>query len=221
MPRKLFVTTALPYANAPFHIGHMMEYIQADIWVRFQRMQGHQVHFVFADDAHGAPIMIAAEKAGKTPQQFVAEIAAGRQPYLDGFHISFDNWHSTDGAENHELAKDIYLHLRREDLIAVKSVEQFFDPVKSMFLPDRYVKGECPVCAAKEQFGDSCEVCGSVYAPTALKNPTSALTGSVPVLKSSEHYFFQLSSQRCLDFLQAWTHEPGRLQPEVLNKISE
>ena len=221
MPRKLFVTTALPYANAPFHIGHMMEYIQADIWVRFQRMQGHQVHFVCADDAHGAPIMIAAEKAGKTPQQFVAEIAAGRQPYLDGFHISFDNWHSTDGAENHALAKDIYLHLRKEDLIAVKSVEQFFDPVKSMFLPDRYVKGECPVCASKDQFGDSCEVCGSVYAPTALKNPTSALTGSVPVLKSSEHYFFQLSSQRCLDFLQAWTSEPGRLQPEVLNKISE
>ena len=221
MPRKLFVTTALPYANAPFHIGHMMEYIQADIWVRFQRMQGHQVHFVCADDAHGAPIMIAAEKAGKSPQQFVAEIAAGRQPYLDGFHISFDNWHSTDGAENHALAKDIYLHLRKEDLIAVKSVEQFFDPVKSMFLPDRYVKGECPVCAAKDQFGDSCEVCGSVYAPTALKNPTSALTGSVPVLKSSEHYFFQLSSQRCLDFLQEWTHEPGRLQPEVLNKISE
>jgi methionyl-tRNA synthetase len=221
MPRKLFVTTALPYANAPFHIGHMMEYIQADIWVRFQRMQGHQVHFVCADDAHGAPIMIAAEKAGKTPQAFVAEIAAGRQPYLDGFHISFDNWHSTDGAENHALAKDIYLHLRKEDLIAVKSVEQFFDPVKSMFLPDRYVKGECPVCAAKDQFGDSCEVCGSVYAPTALKNPTSALTGAVPVLKSSEHYFFQLSSQRCLDFLREWTHEPGRLQPEVLNKISE
>ncbi|HEX2539874.1 MAG TPA: methionine--tRNA ligase [Caldimonas sp.] len=221
MPRKLFVTTALPYANAPFHIGHMMEYIQADIWVRFQRMQGHQVHFVCADDAHGAPIMIAAEKAGKTPQQFVAEIASGRQPYLDGFHISFDNWHSTDGPENHELAKDIYLHLRKEDLISVKSVEQFFDPVKSMFLPDRYVKGDCPVCAAKDQFGDSCEVCGSVYAPTALKNPLSALTGSVPVLKSSEHYFFQLSSQRCLDFLREWTHEPGRLQDEVLNKISE
>ncbi|MEO7057038.1 MAG: methionine--tRNA ligase, partial [Caldimonas sp.] len=221
MPRKLFVTTALPYANAPFHIGHMMEYIQADIWVRFQRGQGHEVHFVCADDAHGAPIMIAAEKVGKTPQQFVAEIAAGRRQYLDGFHISFDNWHSTDGAENHALARDIYCALRKDDLIDVKSVEQFFDPVKAMFLPDRYIQGECPVCGAKDQFGDSCEVCGSVYAPTALKNPTSTLTGAVPILKSSEHYFFKLSSERCLDFLRRWTHEPGRLQPEVLNKISE
>ena len=221
MPRKLFVTTALPYANAPFHIGHMMEYIQADIWVRFQRMSGHAVHFVCADDAHGAPIMIAADKAGMTPQQFVAAIAAGRKPYLDGFQISFDNWHSTDGPENHELAKDIYLQLRKEGLIAVRSVEQFFDPVKSMFLPDRYIRGECPVCGAKDQYGDSCEVCGSVYAATALKNPYSALSGAPPVLKSSEHYFFQLSSQRCLDFLKQWTNEPGRLQPEVLNKISE
>ena len=221
MPRQLFVTTALPYANAPFHIGHMMEYIQADIWVRLQRMRGHEVHFVCADDAHGAAIMIAAEKAGKTPQQFVAEIAEGRKRYLDGFQISFDHWHSTDGPENHALAKDIYLHLRKEGLIAVKSVEQFFDPVKGMFLPDRYIRGECPVCGAKDQYGDSCEVCGSVYAATALKNPTSTLSGAAPVLKSSEHHFFQLSSQRCLDFLKAWTHEPGRLQPEVLHKISE
>ena len=221
MPRKLFVTTALPYANAPFHIGHMMEYIQADIWVRFQRMRGHQVHFVCADDAHGAPIMIAAEKAGKTPPEFVAGIAAGRKPYLDGFHISFDNWHSTDGPENHALAKDIYLHLRKEGLITVKAVEQFFDPVKSMFLPDRYIRGECPVCGTPDRYGDSCDVCGSVYAATALKNPHSVLSGATPVLKSSEHYFFQLSSQRCLDFLKRWTNDPGRLQPEVLNKISE
>jgi methionyl-tRNA synthetase len=221
MPRKLFVTTALPYANAPFHIGHMMEYIQADIWVRFQRMRGHAVHFVCADDAHGAPIMIAADKAGKTPQAFVAEIAAGRRPYIDGFHISFDNWHSTDGAENHALAKDIYLHLRKEGLIAVREVEQFFDPVKAMFLPDRYIHGECPVCGTPDRYGDSCDVCGSVYAATALKNPRSALSGATPVLKSSEHYFFQLSSQRCLEFLKGWTNEPGRLQTEVLNKISE
>ncbi|HEY2558268.1 MAG TPA: methionine--tRNA ligase [Caldimonas sp.] len=221
MPRKLFVTTALPYANAPFHLGHMMEYIQADIWVRLQRMRGHQVHFVCADDAHGAAIMIAADKAAKTPQAFVAEIAAGRKPYLDGFHISFDNWHSTDGAENHELARDIYLHLRKEGLIAVKPVEQFFDPVKAMFLPDRYIRGECPVCGAKDQYGDNCDVCGSVYAPTDLKNPYSTLSGAPPVLKKSEHYFFQLSSQRCLDFLKRWTREPGRLQPEVLNKVSE
>jgi methionyl-tRNA synthetase len=221
MARKLFVTTALPYANAPFHIGHMMEYIQADIWVRFQRMQGHQVHFVCADDAHGAPIMIAAEKAGKTPQDFVAEIAAGRKPYLDGFHIGFDNWHSTDGLENHALAQDIYLALRKNSLIAERTIEQFFDPVKSMFLPDRYIKGECPNCGAKDQYGDNCDVCGSVYAPTDLKNPYSALSGATPVLKSSAHYFFQLSSARCIEFLQQWTATPGRLQPEVLNKIRE
>jgi len=221
MPRKLFVTTALPYANAPFHIGHMMEYIQADVWVRVQRMQGAQVHFVCADDAHGAPIMIAAEKAGKTPQEFVREIAAGRKQYLDGFHIGFDNWHSTDGPENHDLAKDIYRALRKEGLIAVRSIEQFYDPVKGMFLPDRYIKGECPRCGAKDQYGDSCEVCGAVYTPTELKNPYSTLTGATPVMKSSEHYFFQLSSQRCIDFLQEWTGKPGRLQPEVLNKIKE
>ncbi|WP_028999422.1 methionine--tRNA ligase [Azohydromonas australica] len=221
MTRQLFVTTALPYANGAFHIGHIMEYIQADIWVRFQRMRGNTVHFVGADDAHGAPIMIAAEKVGKTPQQFVAEIAAGRKQYLDGFHIAFDHWHSTDAPENHQLAQDIYRALRREGLIAVRNIEQFFDPVKSMFLPDRYIKGECPKCAAKDQYGDSCEVCGAVYAPTELKNPYSTLTGATPVMKSSEHHFFQLSSPRCLEFLQRWTQEPGRLQPEVLNKIKE
>ena len=220
MTRKLFVTTALPYANAPFHIGHMMEYIQADTWVRFQRMQGHQVHFVGADDAHGAPIMIAAEKAGKTPQAFVAEIAAGRKQYLDGFHIEFDNWHSTDGPENHALAQQIYLALRKEGLIAERTIEQFFDPVKSMFLPDRYIKGECPKCGTPDQYGDSCENCGAVYAPTDLKNPYSALSGAVPVMKKSVHYFFQLSSQRCSDFLQRWIeHTP--LQTEMVNKIKE
>jgi methionyl-tRNA synthetase len=219
--RKLFVTTALPYANAPFHIGHMMEYIQADIWVRFQRMVGHQVHFVCADDAHGAPIMIAAEKAGKTPQQFVAEIAAGRKQYLEGFHIGFDNWHSTDGPENHLLAQDIYRALRKNGLITERNIEQFFDPVKNMFLPDRYIKGECPRCGAKDQYGDNCEVCGAVYSPTELKNPYSVLTGATPILKSSDHYFFNLSSQRCIDFLREWTGVAGRLQPEVLNKIKE
>jgi methionyl-tRNA synthetase len=221
MTRKLFVTTALPYANAPFHIGHMMEYIQADIWVRFQRMNGAEVHFVGADDAHGAPIMIAAEKQGKTPQAFVAEIAAGRATYLDGFHIAFDNWSSTDSPENHALAKEIYLALRKNELIDVKTIEQFFDPVKSMFLPDRFIKGECPRCGTKDQYGDSCENCGAVYNPTELKNPYSALSGAVPVLRTSEHYFFRLSDPRCLDFLQKWTTDPGRLQPEVLNKIKE
>jgi len=218
--RKLFVTTALPYANGPFHIGHVMEYIQADIWVRFQRMQGHQVHFVCADDAHGAPIMIAAENAGMTPQAFVAQIAAGRQQYFDGFHISFDNWSSTDAPENHELSQDIYRALRRNELITTKTIEQFFDPVKSMFLPDRYIKGECPKCGAKDQYGDNCDTCGAVYAPTDLKNPYSTLSGATPVMKSSEHYFFKLSDPRCIAFLTQWTQQ-GHLQTEVLNKISE
>ena len=221
MTRKLFVTTALPYANGPFHIGHMMEYIQADIWVRFQRIAGHEVHFVCADDAHGAPIMIAAEKAGQTPQAFVAGVASGRQQYLDGFRIGFDNWHSTDAPENHQLAQDIYRALRKQGLIAERTIEQFYDPVKGMFLPDRYIKGECPKCGAKDQYGDNCEVCGAVYAPTDLKNPYSVLTGAVPILKSSAHYFFQLSSDRCVEFLKQWTTTPGRLQPEVLNKIKE
>jgi len=221
MTRKLFVTTALPYANAPFHIGHMMEYIQADIWVRFQRMNGAQVHFVGADDAHGAPIMIAAEKQGKTPQAFVAEVAAGRAKYLDGFHIAFDNWSSTDSPENHALSKEIYLALRKNELIDVKTIDQFFDPVKSMFLPDRFIKGECPRCGTKDQYGDACENCGAVYSPTELKNPYSALSGATPVMKSSEHYFFRLSDPRCMEFLQKWTTDTGRLQPEVLNKIKE
>ncbi|UFS56209.1 methionine--tRNA ligase [Comamonadaceae bacterium M7527] len=219
--RRLFVTTALPYANGNFHIGHIMEYIQADIWVRFQRMQGNEVHFVCADDAHGAPIMIAAEKAGKTPQQFVADIASGRKPYLDGFHIGFDNWHNTDGPENHELAQTIYRDLRDAGFIATKTIEQFFDPEKNMFLPDRFIKGDCPKCGAKDQYGDSCEVCGAVYAPTEVQNPYSALSGATPVMKSSEHYFFKLSDPRAIEFLKQWTAEEGRLQPEVLNKIKE
>ena len=225
-PRQLFVTTALPYANGNFHIGHIMEYIQADIWVRFQRMQGSQVNFVGADDTHGAPIMIAAEKAGKTPQQFVADIAAGRKPYLDGFHIQFDNWHSTDAPENHELARQIYRDLRDisaadgGSLIEVRSVEQFFDPQKNMFLPDRFIKGECPKCHAKDQYGDNCEVCGAVYAPTDLINPFSALSGAQPELKTSEHFFFKLSDPRCVEFLSQWTQD-GKLQPEVANKVKE
>jgi len=220
MSRQLFVTTALPYANGRFHIGHIMEYIQADIWVRHQRMQGNRVHFVCADDAHGAPIMIAAEKAGKTPQQFVAEIAAGRKPYLDGFHIAFDNWHSTDAPENHELAQAIYRDLKANGLIEARTIEQFFDPQKNMFLPDRFIKGECPKCHAKDQYGDNCEVCGAVYSPTELIEPYSALSGAKPELRTSEHFFFKLSDPRCLAFLKAWTHS-GAVQPEVLNKINE
>ena len=219
-PRRLFVTTALPYANGHFHIGHIMEYIQADIWVRFQRMQGHEVNFVCADDAHGAPIMIAADKAGKTPQQFVADIAAGRRPYLDGFHIGFDNWHSTDAPENHALAQDVYRALKANGLIETRTIEQFFDPEKNMFLPDRFIKGECPNCHAKDQYGDNCEVCGKVYSPTDLINPYSALSGAKPELRNSEHFFFKLSDPRCLEFLDQWT-QSGAVQPEVLNKISE
>lgn len=220
-PRKIFVTTALPYANGPFHIGHMLEYIQADTWVRFQRMQGAQVNFVGADDAHGAPIMIAAEKAGKTPEQFVADIAAGRKQYLDGFHIRFDNWHSTHSPENTELAQAIYHDLKAAGLIETRTIEQFFDPEKNMFLPDRYIKGECPRCHAKDQYGDNCEVCGAVYAPTDLIEPYSALSGAKPVLKNSEHFFFKLSDERCVQFLQEWTQNGVHVQPEVANKVKE
>lgn len=227
MTRKLFVTTALPYANAPFHIGHIMEYTQADIWVRFQRMAGHEVHFVCADDAHGVAIMISADKAGMEPKQFVAGIAAGRKQYLDGFYISFDNWHSTDAPENHELSKEIYRRLKAgsfnggQSLIETRTVEQFFDPAKNMFLADRFIKGECPKCGAKDQYGDSCESCGAVYAPTELTNPYSALSGATPVLKSSEHFFFKLSDPACRTFLRAWALDENRLQPEVMNKARE
>ena len=219
-PRQLFVTTALPYANGTFHIGHIMEYIQADIWVRYQRMQGHAVNFVGADDAHGAPIMIAAEKAGKTPEQFVADIAAGRQQYLDGFLISFDNWHTTHSPENTAISQAIYKDLKAGGLIETRTIEQFFDPEKGMFLPDRFIKGECPNCHAKDQYGDNCEVCGAVYAPTELIEPYSALSGARPELKTSEHFFFKLSDARCIEFLREWTTS-GAVQPEVLNKITE
>ncbi len=222
--RKLFVTTALPYANGPFHIGHIMEYIQADIWVRFQRMQGHEVHFVCADDTHGAPIMLKAEAEGVTPQALVARIAATRPKHLAGFHISFDHWHSTDSPENVELSQDIYRKLKAGGLVYAKPVEQFYDPVKAMFLPDRYIKGTCPKCGAKDQYGDACENCSSTYAPTDLVDPYSTLTGARPELRQSEHLFFQLSAPPVAAFLKQWTAapSPGRtLQPEVLNKVKE
>jgi methionyl-tRNA synthetase len=218
--RKLFVTTALPYANGPFHIGHIMEYIQADIWVRFKRMQGHQVHFVCADDTHGAPIMLKAEAEGVSPQALVARIATTRPRHLAGFHLSFDHWHSTDSPENVELSQDIYHRLKAAGLVYSKPIEQFYDPVKAMFLPDRYIKGTCPVCGARDQYGDACEVCGSVYAPTDLIDPYSALSGAKPILKSSDHFFFRLSDPACIEFLRGWTQD-GRLQPEVANKALE
>ncbi|MEO5699346.1 MAG: methionine--tRNA ligase [Casimicrobiaceae bacterium] len=221
--RHLFVTTALPYANGPFHIGHIMEYIQADIWVRFQRLCGNTVHFVCADDAHGAPIMLKAESEGVTPEALVARIAATRPRHLAGFHLSFDHWHSTDSAENVELSQDIYRRLRDRNpsLVSTRSVEQFFDPVKAMFLPDRYIKGTCPRCKAKDQYGDSCEVCGAVYAPTDLIDPYSTISGATPVRRSSEHFFFRLSDPACVAFLREWTQASGRLQPEVANKARE
>ena len=224
--RQIFVTTALPYANGPFHIGHIMEYIQADIWVRTQRMYGHTVCFVGADDTHGAPMMIAAQKEGVTPQEFVARIAAGRQAYLDGFHIKFDHWYSTDSTENVELSQDIYRRLKAAGLIYTKDIEQFYDPVKGMFLADRFIKGTCPKCGAEDQYGDNCEKCGAVYAPTELINPYSALSGATPELRHSTHYFFRLSDPICVQFLKDWVNGQGksgvdRVQPEIRAKDEE
>jgi len=222
MPRRtLFVTTALPYANGPFHIGHIMEYIQADIWVRYQRMRGHEMHFVGADDTHGAPIMLKAESDGITPRQLVAKIAATRPKVLAGFHLSFDFWHSTDSAENVELSQDIYRRLKHAGLIYSKPIEQFYDPVKGMFLADRYIKGECPNCHAAAQYADACEVCSIVNAPTDLLRPYSTLTGAVPILETSEHFFFKLSDPKCVGFLRDWLDAPERLQPQVANKARE
>ncbi len=224
--RQIFVTTALPYANGHFHIGHIMEYIQADIWVRTQRMYGHTVHFVGADDTHGAPMMIAAQKEGITPQEFVARIAAGRKAYLDGFHIKFDHWYSTDSEENVMLSQDIYKRLKAAGLIYTKDIEQFYDPVKGMFLADRFIKGTCPRCGAEDQYGDNCEKCGAVYSPTELINPFSALSGAKPELRKSTHYFFRLSDPSCVSFLRDWVNGKGksgadRVQPEIRAKDEE
>jgi methionyl-tRNA synthetase len=221
MTRKLFVTTALPYANGPFHIGHIMEYIQADIWVRFQRMLGNVVHFVCADDAHGAPIMLKAEAEGISPQELVARITADRPRYLQGFHIGFDHWYSTDSPENVALSQDIYRRLKAAGLVYVKAVEQFYDPVKAMFLADRYIKGECPNCHAKDQYADACEACSIVNSPTDLINPYSTLSGAKPLMKTSDHYFFRLSDPKCVEFLSGWLDTPERLQPQVVNKARE
>jgi|SRR5690625_67701 len=226
MSRTLFVTTALPYANGSFHIGHIMEYIQADIWVRTMRMAGHTVHFVGADDAHGAPIMLKAESEGISPEALVARYAAERPQYLDGFHIKFDHWHSTASPENIELSQNIYLALKESGLIYSKTIEQFYDPVQGMFLPDRYIKGECPHCHAPDQYGDACEACSTVYRPTELISPYSTLSGVEPELRASEHFFFRLSDPRCVTFLQEWTQGKNQqgephLQSEVIAKTRE
>ena len=220
MPRKIFATTALPYANGPLHIGHIVDQLYGDIWVRFQRMQGHEVHFVCAADTHGAPIMLRAESEGITPEALIARVSAEHDADWQHFLMSFDHWHSTHSPENVALSQDIYKKLKAAKLIVAKEIEQFFDPVKGMFLADRYIKGECPKCATKDQYGDSCENCGAVYAPTDLKNPYSTLTGAKPVLKKSEHFFFKLSDKKCVQFLQEWTKETP-LQSEVVNKLAE
>ncbi|WP_348944704.1 methionine--tRNA ligase [Chitinibacter sp. FCG-7] len=218
-PRKILVTSALPYANGAIHIGHLVEYIQTDIWVRFQKLRGHTCHYVCADDTHGTPIMLRAEKEGITPEALIERVHGEHSRDFAGFHVGFDNYYSTNSEENRELACNIYRQLRSNGKIASRTINQLYDPVKAMFLPDRFVKGECPKCAAKDQYGDNCEVCGATYSPTELKNPYSAVSGATPEMRESEHYFFKLGE--CEDFLKGWTNTPGKLQAEAANKMQE
>ncbi len=217
--RRIFVTSALPYANGAIHLGHLVEYIQTDIWVRFQRMQGHEVHYIGADDTHGTPIMLRAQSEGIKPEELIARVWKEHDRDFKDFLVSFDNYYTTHSDETRVLAGEIYKRLDKAKLIAKRSVEQFYDPVKEMFLPDRYIKGECPKCGVKDQYGDSCEVCGATYSPTDLKNPYSTVSGAAPVRKASEHYFFKLGD--CGDFLKAWTRSQGTLQSEAANKLDE
>ena len=217
-PRKILVTSALPYANGSIHLGHMLEYIQTDMWVRFQKHRGNQCTYVCADDAHGSAIMLRAEKQGITPEQLIDEVKAEHSADFADFLVDFDNFHSTHAEENRELSSQIYLKLRDAGHIATRSVTQYFDPEKKMFLADRFIKGTCPKCGTEDQYGDNCEKCGATYAPTELKNPKSAISGATPVLKDSEHFFFKLSSFQ--DMLKAWTRS-GSLQDAVANKLAE
>jgi len=219
--RRLLVTSALPYANGQIHIGHLVEYVQTDVWVRFQRMRGHEVHYVGADDTHGTPIMLRAEKEGITPKELIANVWKEHKRDFDDFLISFDNYYTTDSPENETLSQSIYLKLRDAGLIEKRAIEQAYDPVKEMFLPDRFIKGECPKCGAKDQYGDSCEKCGATYSPTDLKNPFSVVSGATPIKKISDHYFFKLSDPRCETFLRDWTQVRTPLQPEARNKMKE
>jgi methionyl-tRNA synthetase len=220
-PRQILVTSALPYANGAIHLGHLVEYIQTDIWVRFQKMQGHDCWYVCADDTHGTPIMLRADKEGITPEELIRRVHAEHTRDFAGFHVEFDNYHTTHSEETRFFANDIYGKLQAAGLIEVRAIEQFYDPVRQMFLPDRYIKGECPKCGTPDQYGDSCESCGAAYAPTDLKNPVSAVSGAVPVSKSSDHYFFKLSDPRCQEFLRRATREVCRTQPEAINKLQE
>ena len=216
--RQILVTSALPYANGPIHLGHLVEYIQTDIWVRFQKMRGHEVIYVCADDAHGTPIMLKAQSEGITPEELIETIGQEHRADFSEFHIEFDHYHSTHSDENRHFAELIYSRLRDAGHITKRTIRQAYDPKAEMFLPDRFIKGECPRCGAKDQYGDSCEACGATYSPTDLKNPVSAISGVTPVEKDSEHYFFTLG--QFADMLSAWTRS-GSLQPEIRNKLQE
>ena len=216
--RKILVTSALPYANGPIHLGHLVEYLQTDIWVRYQRMQGHQCLYVCADDAHGTPIMLSAQKAGVEPEALIAEVREGHERDFADFQVSFDHYHTTHSDENRDLAVTIYERNRDGGHVTRRTVEQAYDPEAGMFLPDRYVRGECPKCGSADQYGDSCEVCGSTYSPDDLKNPVSVVSGKTPVKKESEHIFFQLG--HFTEMLQGWT-DGGGLQPQIRNKLKE
>ena len=217
--RKILVTSALPYANGPIHLGHLVEYIQTDIWVRFQKQRGNQCYFVCADDTHGTPIMLRADREGITPEQLIAQVEQEHRADFDEFGVAFDNYHSTHSVENKELSELIYTRLREGGHISQRTITQAFDPVKNMFLPDRFIKGECPKCGAKDQYGDNCEACGATYSPIELKNAVSVVSGEKPIEKDSEHHFFNLGD--FAEMLDGWTKTEGHLQPEVRNKMAE
>ena len=225
MTRKILVTSALPYANGSIHLGHLVEYIQTDIWVRFQKMQAKdkvaECWYVCADDTHGTPIMLRAEKDGITPEALIDRVHGEHARDFAGFHVAFDNFYTTHSKETQDCANAIYTSLQKADLIEKRTIEQYFDPLKQMFLPDRFIKGECPKCGAKDQYGDNCESCGAAYTPNDLIDPYSAISGAKPEMRNSDHYFFKLSGDRCQSFLRRWTREPGRLQSEAANKMQE
>ena len=218
--KKILVTSALPYASGPLHFGHLVEYIQTDIWVRFQRMLGYEIHYICADDTHGTPIMLGAEREGITPEELIERVHKNNVRDFKGFHVSFDNYYTTHSPETEEYSRYIYKELNKAGLIDQRTIEQFYDPVKEMFLPDRFVKGECPKCGAGDQYGDNCENCGTTYSPTELKNPYSSVSGAEPVKKESVHYFFKLSDESCVRFLKDWTRS-DTLQIEAANKLDE
>nr|UOZ96177.1 Methionine--tRNA ligase [Cupriavidus sp.] len=219
--RVIFLTSALPYANGAIHLGHLVEYIQTDIWARFQRLRGHEVVYICADDTHGTPIMLRAEKEGISPEALIERVWQEHTRDFAAFGIQFDRYYSTHSEENRQLSEQIYQALKDQGLIEVREIAQMYDPVREMFLPDRFIKGDCPKCGAKDQYGDSCEACGATYAPTDLKNPVSAVSGAQPITRQSAHHFFRLSDPRCVSFLREWALESGRLQPEAANKLKE